>query len=55
MSFQMTKEEIVRATSLLDAEDAVLFAQSNLGGGHWLTPEAIWSISLKGCGNRKCC
>lgn len=39
MSFQMTKEEIVRATSLLDAEDAVLFAQSNLGGGHWLTPE----------------
>lgn len=39
MSFHMTKEEIVRAKSLLDAEDAALFAQVHLGGGHWLTPE----------------
>lgn len=33
MSFHMTKEEIVRAKSLLDAEDAALFAQ--VQSGRW--------------------
>ena len=44
MSFQMTKEEIVRATSLLDAEDAVLFAQVQSGRWALVSARGLYGV-----------
>ena len=44
MSFHMTKEEIIRATSLLDAEDAVLFAQVQSGRWALVSARGLYGV-----------